>query len=118
VRDLFVNYLQRSVPLSGATARIRIGTEYEFRIQAGSIVYLANCLSKKPNYDPAIAKNDSVEFRLRGKTLYVRRAERSDLRLLLITRAQLKTDSSGSPETQTVEPLPPFSSGESLPDCR
>ncbi len=97
-----------------------LGINYQFQIKSDIIVYVANCWSKdKRNYGSDWVVNDPVEFRVEKDELFLKKPSKGELRLALMTRLRVipKPDETGT-SSQSVEPLPPFATRQTIPECR
>jgi hypothetical protein len=96
---------------------LHLGVNYQFQIQAGDIVYVANCWSKsKRNFGSEWVVKDPVEFRVVKDRLFLKRTGKSELRLGLMTRARLV--STAGTEQRPAATLPPFATRQTAPECR
>lgn len=110
-----------AIPVSGQSASIPIplGIRYEFQVQSDVIVYVANCWSKdNRNYGSEWVLNDPVEFRVEKDQLFLKRPNKGELRLALMTRLRVlpKKDETGEVH-QSVEALPPVATRHTVPEC-
>jgi predicted metalloprotease len=97
-----------------------LGINYQFQIKSDTVVYVANCLSKnKKNYGSEWVVNDPVKFRVEKDKFFLKKPDKGELRLALMTRLRVlpKSDDAGATQ-QSVEPLPPFATRQTVPQCR
>ena len=95
------------------------GINYQFQVQSDMILYVGNCWSKdKRSYGSEWVVNDPVEFRLEKDRLFLKRPTKGELRLALMIRLRVlpKKDATGDVR-QSFEPLPPFATRQTLPEC-
>lgn len=118
ILDLKTLDLQAPVPFLGTSTQVPFATQFQFQIQANNIVYITGCVAKKGSYDPVLAENDSVQFRVDKSTVYIRRTGGNELKLALLTRVRLSKNNSEDPEKETIETIPPYRTHMSVPECR
>lgn len=97
---------------------LHMGTNYQFQIRADDILYVANCWSKnKKNYGSAWVVKDPVEFRIAKDKFFLKRPDKKELRLALVTRLRIVQGKSEGNTEQSVQPLSPFVTRQSIPEC-
>ena len=97
-----------------------LGINYQFQIQSDMIVYVGNCWSKdKKNYGSEWVVNDPVGFRVEKDKVFLKRPTKGELRLALMTRLRVlpKKDEAGELQN-SLEPLPPFATRQTVPQCQ
>jgi len=101
-----------AVPLS-------LGINYQFQIQSDMIVYVGNCWSKdKRNYSSEWVVNDPIEFRVDKDRLFLKRPNKGEFHLALMTRLRVLASQDEAGRGQpSVEPLPPFATRQTVPQC-
>lgn len=112
-----------AIPLPTAGQNLSIplplGISYQFMIQSDMIVYVCNCWSKdKGNYGSEWVVNDPVGFRVEKDKVFLKRPKKGELRLALMTRLRALplTDEAGEFQNSS-EPLPPFATRQTVPQC-
>lgn len=98
---------------------VPLGTNYQFQIQSDMIVYVGNCWSKdKKNYGAEWVVNDPIEFRVDKDKLFLKRPNKGEFHLALMTRLRVlpSKDEAGTVQT-SVEPLPPSATRQTVPQC-
>jgi len=96
-----------------------LGINYQFQIQSDMIVYVGNCWSKdKRNYGSEWVVNDPIEFRVDKDKLLLKRPNKAEFHLALMTRLRVLPSKGEAGTGQTsVEPLPPFATHQTVPQC-
>jgi hypothetical protein len=124
LKQIEIKDVTGAIPVSTETGQgvaipLPLGINYQFQVQSDMIVYLGNCWSKdKKSYGAEWVVNDPVEFRVEKDRLFLKRSSKGELRLALMTRLRVlpKKDDAGEVH-QVVEPLPPFATRQTVPEC-
>jgi hypothetical protein len=98
---------------------IALGINYQFQVQSDMIVYVGNCWSKdKRHYGAEWVVNDPIEFRVDKDKLFLKRPNKGEFRLALMTRLRvLPSEDEGGAAQSSVEPLPPLATRQTVPQC-
>ena len=121
LKQIEIKDVTGAIPVStGAGQNVAIplplGINYRFQVQSDMIVYVANCWSKdKRSYGSEWVLNDPVEFRVEKDKLFLKRPSKGELRLALMTRLRVLPKKEGTGEV--IEPLPPFATRQTVPEC-
>lgn len=96
-----------------------LGINYQFQVQSGMILYVGNCWSKdKRSYGSEWVVNDPVGFRVDKDKLFLKRLTKGELRLALMARFRvLARKGEAGTEQTSLEPLPPFATRQTVPQC-
>ena len=95
-----------------------LGINYQFQVQSDMILYVGNCWSKdKRSYGSEWVVNDPVGFRVDKDKLFLKRTGKGELRLALMVRFRMRPKEEAEGHPNSSEPLPPFATRQSVPQC-
>jgi hypothetical protein len=112
-----------AVPIQTGTADnlaipLPLGINFQFQVQSDMILYVGNCWSKdKRGYGSEWVVNDPVGFRVDKDKLFLKRPAKGELRLALKVRFRMRPKEEAGGHPNSLEPLPPFATRQSVPQC-
>lgn len=93
--------------------------QYQFRIQANDIFYVAACVSTRgAKYTSGLVVKGPVQFRVDKDKLFLNHSPKSELRLALIARLrEVSKKNNEGREQRSFETLPLFATPKTVPEC-
>jgi hypothetical protein len=112
-----------AIPIQTGTADniaipLPLGIDYQFQVQSDMILYIGNCWSKdKRSYGSEWVVNDPVGFRVDKDKLFLKRPTKGELLLALMVRFRARPKNEAGAHPNLLEPLPPFATRQTVPQC-